>query len=112
MTEHRRAQRKRADIVIQVTNAITGEIMGRIGNLSAEGLMLITSRPVRDDALYQFIFHLPNDHGPPHTVEVGAHEQWSEPASAPGQYWAGFRFIDISEADAAVLGQWLSESEA
>lgn len=111
MNNHRRAQRKRADVIIQVTNAITGEIMGRIGNLSADGMMLIASRPVQDDALYQFVFHLPNDHGQPYTLEIGAHEQWSEPANAPGQYWSGFRFIDIGEADAAVLGKWISGSE-
>lgn len=109
VTEHRRTQRKRADIMIQVTNAVTGEIMGRIGNLSADGMMLIANRALRDDALYQLVFHLPNDHGQTQTVEVGAHEQWSEPASAPGQYWTGFRFIDISEADAATLGKWISE---
>jgi len=56
MAEHRRNKRKRADVVIQVTNAITGEILGRIGNLSADGMMLVANRPLREDALYQFRF--------------------------------------------------------
>lgn len=108
--EHRRNPRKRADVIIQVANAITGETMGRIGNLSSDGMMLVASRPVREDALYQLVFHLPDDRGQPQALEVGVHEQWSEPANVPGQYWAGFRFIDIGEHDHATLTRWLEHA--
>ena len=107
--EHRRTKRKRADAIMQVTNAITGEIMGRVGNLSADGMMLIAAKPVREDALYQVIFHLPNERGHAQPVEIGVHEQWSEPANVPGQFWAGFRFIDIGEDDFAVLSRWIDQ---
>ena len=107
--EHRRNPRKRADVIIQVTNAITGETLGRIGNLSNDGMMLVANRPVREDALYQFVFHLPDERGHPLPLEVGVHEQWSEPANVPGQFWAGFRFIDIGEHDQATLNRWLEQ---
>jgi hypothetical protein len=109
--EHRRSPRKPPGVIIQVTNTLTGEVFGRLGNISAEGMMLVASRPVVDDALYQLLFHLPDEHGRLHPIEVGVHEQWSEEANVPGQHWVGFRFIDIAPADAAVLRDWLNGSE-
>ncbi len=111
MIEHRRSPRKPPGVIIQVTNTLTGDVVGRLGNISAEGMMLVANRPVVDDALYQLLFHLPDEHGRLHPIEVGVHEQWSEEANVPGQHWVGFRFIDIAPTDAAVLRDWLNGSE-
>lgn len=106
-SEHRRNKRKRADVIVQVTNAITGEVMGRVGNLSSDGMMLVANKPVREDALYQVTFQLPGERGIAHAMEVGLHEMWSEPANVPGQFWSGFRFIDIGDDDHVALTRWL-----
>jgi hypothetical protein len=74
-------------------------------------MMLITQRPLAEDALFQFLFHLPDSHGRLHPIEVGVHEQWSEEANVPGQHWVGFRFIDIGPEDTAVLRNWLDGSD-
>lgn len=105
--EQRRSRRKYVDGVVQVTNAMTGVVMGRVGNLSADGMMMIANAPVKDDALFQVVFHLPDEHGRPTPIEVGLHEQWTEPAAAPGQYWAGFRIIDIAPRDQGLLKAWI-----
>lgn len=107
MVEHRRAPRRRAEGIIQVTNAITGDSAGRIGNLSIDGMMLVTERPGRDDALYQYSFQLPDERGQLQQVEIGMHEQWTEPATVPGQHWVGLRFIDLSPEDHALVQGWL-----
>lgn len=111
MNEKRRLPRKRPDVPLQVTDAMTGLIVGRIGNVSAEGLMLIASLSITDDALYQFVFHLPDSHGQLRPIEVGAHEQWTAPASINGQSWVGFRFIDISKDDENLLREWLLHAQ-
>ena len=108
MVEHRRAPRIRVDEAIQVMNAITGEIAGRVGNLSLDGMLLLASRPAREDTLYQFSFNLADERGRVHTLEIGMHEQWTEPATVPGQHWIGLRFIDIGSDDQAVLDAWLA----
>ncbi|MCE5232611.1 MAG: PilZ domain-containing protein [Mizugakiibacter sp.] len=109
MSEQRRARRKHVADVIEVGNAITGASMGRIGNLSRTGLMLISHEPVREDALYQLSFRLAGADGVVRMLEMGVHEQWSEPAAVPGQYWAGFRIIALGEDDAVVLDAWLAD---
>lgn len=111
MIEHRRSPRKPPGVIIQVTNVLTGDVVGRLGNISAEGMMLVASRPVVEDALYQLQFNLPDEHGRLHPIEVGVHEQWSELANVPGQSWVGFRIIDIAPADGTVLRDWLNGSE-
>ncbi len=110
MNEHRRNKRKSVDVPIEVTNAMTGGTIGRIGNVSVDGMMLIAYSPVRDDALYQFSFLLPDSNGG-HAIEVGMHEQWTEQTGGAGQYWAGFRIIDISPEDHQRLTEWVEADD-
>jgi hypothetical protein len=111
MVEHRRARRRGALSAIQVINSITAEPIGQIGNLSVDGMLLIANREMPDNALFQFEFELPVDGGVPRRFEIGVHEQWSEPASVPGQYWAGFRIIDIAPEDRTALIAWVDKHD-
>jgi PilZ domain len=110
MTEHRRSPRKRAQQAIEVTNSISGEIIGYVGNLSEDGMLLISGSAVAEDALFQFQFALQNHvtNGAPQKLEIGVHEQWHEAAAVPGQFWTGFRIIDISNDDQKVLSAWVN----
>jgi len=105
--EKRRSPRRRAESVIEVTDSISGRPVGRVVDLSVEGMMLLVDQPVVNDALYQFTFPLPLRGGGTRTIEVGVHEQWTDRADMPGHYWAGFRIIDILADDAAALAAWL-----
>lgn len=108
MTEHRRSQRKRAHQMIHVMNSITGKQVGHIGNLSIDGMLLISSRQLPEDALFQFTFQLPSGAtAQTHQLEIGVHEQWCETAAVPGQFWSGFRIIDIGSDDYNVLYDWV-----
>ncbi|RYD14901.1 MAG: PilZ domain-containing protein [Lysobacteraceae bacterium] len=111
MNEKRRLPRKRPGMPLQVIDAMTGDVAGRLGNLSLEGMMLVTQRPMVEDALYQFLFHLPDSHGRLHPVEVGVHEQWTDAGSERGHVWTGFRFIDIGPDDERILREWLMHAE-
>mgnify|MGYP000928179348 CR=1 FL=1 len=111
MLEHRQASRKPPNHTIPVTNAITGELIGCIGNLSISGMMLVANQSIPSDALFQFAFHLPDEHGQRCVLELGVHEQWGEVAQTPGQYWAGFRIISIGPQDFNILYQWVNGAE-
>lgn len=111
-SEQRRARRKRIPEPVEVINVLNGESLGRIGNLSRDGMMLIGRRKLGDGALYQARFQLPDPNGAPHVIEAGLHEMWSEPAAVPGQFWAGLRIVSLSDADSVALNGWLGESDA
>jgi hypothetical protein len=109
MVEHRRSQRKRASQTIPVSNTLTGEVVGSIVNMSIDGMMLVGNRPFREDSLYQFNFQLPPGAGVmTRPIEIGVHEQWLEPARIEGQYFVGFRIIDIAPDDHMALYAWVS----
>ncbi|HEY4531461.1 MAG TPA: PilZ domain-containing protein [Luteimonas sp.] len=107
INEFRRARRRKAADTILVVDAMTERVVGRIGNLSETGMLLMAGAPLVDDALYQFRFNLPSAEGSETSVEVGAHLLWVDQASAPGQAWAGFRFIGLTRQQAIPLRAWI-----
>ncbi|MGH8184129.1 MAG: PilZ domain-containing protein [Rhodanobacteraceae bacterium] len=105
--ERRSAPRIPTTAPIEVTDSISGENIGRIGNLSRNGMMLICHRPLRNDALYQLRFRLPATHGPHDEIETGVHTMWTDQAATNGYQWSGLRIISISGTAAASLDHWL-----
>ena len=112
-SNQRRAERKRANTSAVVTDVISGKPMGHLGNLSSTGMLLISAKAPRSEALYQITFSLPG-HGrmlaDSHPIEIGIQEQWHESAASSGRIWAGFRIIAITDTDAARLEGWLSQA--
>lgn len=107
INEFRRARRRKVADTIVVSDTMTDAIVGRIGNLSETGMLLIASTPLLDDALYQFRFLLPDARGMDMPVEVGVHLLWLDRASAPGQAWVGFRFIALAEEPTMRMRNWI-----
>ncbi|WP_199100395.1 PilZ domain-containing protein [Dyella sp. ASV21] len=107
--DQRRALRKHANFSAVVTDVISGQPMGHLGNLSATGMLLISSHAPRSAAIYQISLSLPSPGRLPQIIEVGIQEQWHEEAASPGQVWSGYRIVAIDEADAALLDAWLDQ---
>ncbi len=112
-SNQRRAERKRATFTAVVTDVISGEPLGHLGNLSSTGMLLISTQAPRSEALYQVSLTLPASGRAliqSQPIEAGIQEQWHESAASPGQIWAGYRIVAISDADAARLDGWLSHA--
>ena len=97
--DQRRSDRKALSEVVTVLDGVTGDRMGQIGNLSTEGLMLITRNDVETDSLFQLNFTLVGPDDQAHDFNIGAVCIWCSPASSTNSYWAGFVIMDISEQD-------------
>lgn len=110
--ESRRKPRRRIADAIVVSDTMTGRVVGRIGNLSETGMLLVADREMHDDALYQFRFSLVDAGGSRTDCEVGAHLLWKEPHGGSGLFWTGFRFLAVSEAQAARLRAWIAQDAA
>lgn len=108
--EQRRAPRKRPYYSVTVTDTITGQPLGHLGNLSVNGMLLIGQHTPRGEAVYQVSLPLPSQDGSMQSIEVGIQEQWHEPAATPGQIWCGYRIIAIGNADAVQLEHWLQQA--
>jgi len=107
MNESRRAKRRAISQAIEVVDAMTESAIGRLGNLSQTGMLLIAEKHICDDALFQISFALPDSSGRPRSLEIGVQHLWCDDGSVPGQAWCGFRFIDIAPNDADFLRLWV-----
>lgn len=105
--EYRRVPRRKIAVTTQVVDTMTDTVIGRLGNLSETGMLVIASLPLVDDALYQLRFMLHGAGEPAVPIEVGVHLLWQDTASAPGQTWTGFRFITLPNSQMLRLRQWL-----
>ena len=105
--ESRSAPRVPTRDAIEVNDSITGNPIGRIGNLSRNGMMLVCRRDLNDNALYQLRFRLPATHGNTADIDAGVHVVWTEHAATDGFQWAGARIISISAPAASALDAWL-----
>lgn len=107
--EFRRARRRHVPAPVPVFDLMTEQMIGRLGNLSESGMLLIATAPVVDDALYQLRFHLRDDRGQDRPIDVGAHLVWSAQANTPGQAFAGLRFLTIDREPLEWLRHWVNE---
>jgi len=110
MSEARRAQRRDAHEAISVVDAMTEKTVGRVGNISESGMLLVVNAALQEDALYQLRFDLIDAAGRATPVEVGAHLLWIGSAHTPGQSWAGLRFLTIGDAHSAALRSWIDSA--
>lgn len=99
MKEKRKSTRKIADQVLEVSDQITGTQIGRVVNISAEGLMLLSQEPIVTGSVYQLRMDLPGQNGEDKQVAFGAEAVWTSEATQPDSFWTGFRIIDISSED-------------
>lgn len=104
---YRRARRRKVEGTVSVTDMMTETVIGRIGNLSENGMLLLASMPLVDDALYQFSFSLPLPDGALLTIEAGWHALWQDRSNATGQTWIGLRSITMPDAQLQQLRAWL-----
>jgi hypothetical protein len=105
--EFRRARRRKVPENVMVVDTMVDGVVGRLGNLSETGMLLMANAPLVEDALYQFRFNLNDPRGREASIEVGAHLLWQDAAHASGQRWSGFRFITVPSEHMRQLREWI-----
>lgn len=106
----RRSTRKRTSEAILVTNAMTGATLGKIGNLSVDGMMLIGTASILEGSLFQVQFLLRDQQGQARRFEIGIQCLWSEATRAEKSHWAGCRIVDISASEQQILDAWVERA--
>jgi len=102
----RRSLRKQVSEALAVTDCMGGTSLGRIGNLSTDGMMLISPATVEEGCLFQVQFLLRDAGGQPRRLEIGIQCLWTTSARTERSHWTGCRIIDIAPAEQQVLDAW------
>jgi len=96
MNDQRKTPRRAANEVLEVADQITGVQIGRVVNISAEGLMLLGQEPIITGSVYQLELCLRTTGEDESKISFGAEAVWTMEATQPDSFWTGFRIIDIS----------------
>jgi len=96
MDDRRRQPRKIADEIIEVYDLNTDRHLGRVVNLSHEGMMLISPDPMESNLVFQLELVLEHPQHGERKMRFGAESLWCSEANRPHHYWTGFRIIDIA----------------
>lgn len=111
MSDKRRLARKVANIILEISDHNTGSRLGQVVNVTTEGLLLISKKPIAVDAVFQMDMHLNESVGDVEKITFGATALWSSPARQAESYWTGFHIIDISPETSAIIEQMVNDWE-
>lgn len=94
MSIQRRIERHQLPYYLKVLNRLTGKPMGSIGNLSLDGLMLISQWPMLVGARFEMRIRIPAHHqGRLRDIDFCATCRWSREDVTPGTYDSGFSLL-------------------
>ena len=94
MPTQRRIERHQLLYYLKVFNHITDKPMGYIGNLSLDGLMLISQLPLMVGASFDLRLKIPGADGEERYVDFSAICQWCREDVTPGSYDSGFSLVE------------------
>jgi hypothetical protein len=106
--EHRHKLRKQVFIYLKVFDQHTGHLLGNLGDISKQGMMIITHQPVALHQRYDIRIQLPaTEDFSKKFLDITIESRWSAPDVNPELYCTGFLFVDIQVEDFAVIDQMI-----
>ena len=112
-----RAQDKRKLERCPVTGALeafdvhTGHPLGRVVDISLEGVMISSQAAIPANRIYQLRIPLPVALEGSDEIRLGVESLWSRESQDGSRYWTGFHVICISDRDRACIERLFQASE-
>jgi len=91
MLNERRIERHQLPYYLQVFNRYTDKPLGCLGNVSEQGLMLISELPILVGADFQLRLKVPGEKGGLYNLDIDATCLWCHEDETPGVFDSGFR---------------------
>ncbi|MCJ8169880.1 PilZ domain-containing protein [Atopomonas sediminilitoris] len=103
MDERRYQPRVAPQQPLELLDSITGKRMGRVVDISEEGLLIFSETMIEAESIWQCVLVCSEDT----EVPLGVECLWSR-AGGDGQHcWAGFHIIDITDEHSAQVQAWV-----
>ena len=99
MKENRRFRRRSLLFELKVTDKNTGEGLGRVANITPDGLMLVNADHIVDNTMVKLRIELPElIFGKAH-IDCDAKCMWCRPGINKKLFEAGFQLLEMGEID-------------
>ena len=96
MEQRRKIVRRHLVYYLQVVSAISGKPRGRLGDLSTDGMLLLTTTQFEIGKNYHFRVVLPEGDEEPLALTVRAECAWMHRDANPDILMVGFKFVQLS----------------
>ena len=93
MFTNRRIERHQLPCCLQVFNRFTDKPIGYLGNISSEGLMLVSQLPMMINVDFELCLKIPGLEGDVHAIDFTARCLWSREDINPQHYDSGFMLL-------------------
>lgn len=103
MDDRRQHSRHSTELQLEVFELHTGQRLGRVADLSADGFMLFSDKPHRAESLVECRLVSEQVIDGVGEIQLSADCLWSRPGADGQHCWAGFHIIDIEQDQAAAL---------
>ncbi|WP_260959205.1 PilZ domain-containing protein [Pseudomonas citri] len=106
MYKNRRIERQQLPYFLKVFNGVNDRPIGFLGNVSEDGLMLISHLPLLVGADFDLRLKIPTDDGGQQIIQIKANCLWCREDVTPQHFDAGFK---LRGAVAPEYGQLVSD---
>lgn len=110
MKEARKQERTDAVSFLEVRDAGTGREVGRVTDISIEGMRLLSPDPFEPEAGLEFELIMPPRRRTRGGIRFDAKVIWCRKAGDTGQYESGIRMDNITPEDIDVIRQIMEEA--
>jgi hypothetical protein len=102
-------ERKNLVYYLKVNDTEANQPMGHAVNISNQGVMLIVSKPIEPESLFQLQIFLPEEIQGSRSFEFSAMSRWCQQDEDPDFYNVGFQFANISTEGVQLINRLIEE---
>jgi c-di-GMP-binding flagellar brake protein YcgR len=103
MDERRKSPRRSLYRYLEVVDSKSKRLVGRLVNLTPEGMMLMSEKPIKEQGTRKLKVSLPESVLNLKTITVDTECRWCATSVNPDYYDAGFEFTKIPEQSAEAI---------
>jgi len=109
MAEKRKFPRRDLIFYSRVSDGMTGRVLGYLLNITPEGAMILTEKPLEVDWEVELHIELPDEISDLREMVIPARSRWCQPDINPEFYDVGFVFLTTTEEYSALILRLVDE---
>jgi hypothetical protein len=109
--EKRKLKRRNLIYYLRVVDRANNRLVGRLVDLTTEGMMLISENPLASNQTYHMKMVLPAEIDLTREIHIDAQSQWTKPDVNPELYATGFHFLRVSPQDIGIIKDLIADYE-
>ncbi|MDM8552747.1 PilZ domain-containing protein [Desulfobacterales bacterium HSG2] len=103
MPDKRRLKRKQLIYYLSVFDMDANKRIGQLVNITTEGLMLTSEKPIKVNSAFQLKMDLPEEIKGQKQITFDARSMWCRKGVNPDFYDIGFQLVNISQENSKII---------